>query len=73
MGLVFLGHALAYALSSPFLGLLSDKIPVSIGFGLFHYKDLNSQIQIFLPVVINFPFFIQLIFVGVQENLIILV
>lgn len=27
VGLVFLGHALAYALSSPFLGLLSDKIP----------------------------------------------
>ncbi|XP_051881079.1 MFS-type transporter SLC18B1 [Pristis pectinata] len=27
VGLVFLGHALSYAISSPFLGCLSDKIP----------------------------------------------
>ena len=29
VGLVFLGLALSYAISSPLVGLLSDKMPVS--------------------------------------------
>uniref|UniRef100_A0A8C9ETT1 Solute carrier family 18 member B1 n=1 Tax=Pavo cristatus TaxID=9049 RepID=A0A8C9ETT1_PAVCR len=59
VGLVFLGLALSYSLSSPLLGLLSDKMPVStvlIACLLFFKRLFFSQLWMFVLVLVFLGF-----------------